>query len=252
MGLLGEARDGLKFAYAGLLVAFFVCGFSAVVSSEAAAQGAKEDRFTYFYKNPDLDGLPDTLRFFDASGWVEPNDFKSRPPVIGFLTALFERHPERVAEWISHPYSDNLKDLIDVCLRLAKERNGPSEDDHGLTSLPITVGVDLDVLWGVSFATGDSRYADKIIDFVSKSLESGKFGTEDIAFFASRDKRNTKREAERERILSRYDQKNIPDLVLNSSAVWSLGSNAVQHEFVMEAVKDRIAMAPHSDLTYLL
>lgn len=252
MGLSGKKRDGLKFACAGLLTAFFICCFSTSPISEAAAQEAKGERLTYFYKNPDLDGLPDTLRFFDASGWIEKGDFKTRPPVIGFLAALFEHYPDRVDKWIAGRYSPNIKEVIEYSLKLLGRSDKGRSDDSGLLSMRISHGADLDLLWGASFATGDKRYSEKIIDFVAQSLESGRFGAEDIAFLASRTTPRKKGDPKVVSIFNRYDEKEVPDLVLNSSAIWSLGSNAVQHDFVMAAVRERVATDPYSDLSYLL
>jgi hypothetical protein len=121
-----------------------------------------------------------------------------------------------------------------------------------LLEFPMSHVAEFDLLWGASFATGDKRYPDRIIDVVAESLASGKFQVADIDYVGNPRNLRQSDNADLERIAGRYKDDDLEELMMNGSALWSLGSNARQHPFVMETVRARIAAAPDSDLAYLL
>lgn len=229
---------------------------------------ALQDRITYFYRNPDLGSVPDILRGLDEEGLLagRGNIFF---PTGAFLAPLFERHPERIDALIAGPFSRNVQTVIGVGLALAgmtekaveyARRNGwPAEkidavkQAYGnLLEARISEGRELDMLWSASFATGDKRYPARIIDVIAENLASGKFQAQDIAYLGDPVNLRKSDNAELARIAGRYKDQDLEELMMNGSAIWSLGSNAKQHAFVMEAVQERIAAAPDSDLAYLL
>lgn len=250
----------------------FFC-FVSGVEAESQKQGLAKGYFTYFYKQPDLEGIPGFLSLIDATGPLKADD---APPIMGFLSALFERHPDRVDSWIVGTHSRQVQQMVGFSLALAGmpdktveylKKNGwaPAQIDRIfgqmflakpdlLSTSPPTSPTDLDALWGASFATGDPAYPDKIVDLVDGAVRSGKYGVDDIMYFAPPPQKlsEIKDSPVLNSILRRYQRSGLNDLILNGVAIWGLGSNAVQHEFVMELIQERIAQAPNSDLSYML
>jgi hypothetical protein len=254
---------------------FVISCFTPIQSSKAEVQGLAKGDITYFYKNPDLDGIPGFLSLIDSTGAVGPGRVDNRPSIMGFLAALFERYPERIDSWIAGRHSRHVQQVVGFSLSLAGKRdktvnylkkNGwpRSEIDRifgqmffsnpDLLTSPIIGTTDLDVLWGASFATGNRAYPKKIIDHVATVVDSGKYRVEDIMYFAPPPQNlgKVKDDPVLNSIIGRYKRKDLNDLLMNGVAVWGLGSNALQHEFVMELIQERIAEAPSSDLSYAL
>jgi len=262
-------RSGSFFAWAVAVTVLAVGALSPAWAIDPDLRAELRNRVVYFYQNPDLDGVPNTLRILEENNLLEEGAGDVHAPTIGFLAALFERHPERVDAWIAVPYSLDVQRLIGYGLVQAGmeeesavflRRNGWPDEvidiirqaPPSILGMPIEVAPQLDMVWGASFATGDRRYPEKIIDFLAETLASGKFGVEDIAYVGRPENVSGRNNPELVRILGRHGTRGAYELVLNGTALWGLGSNAKQHGFVMEAVQARIAEAPQSDLGYLL
>lgn len=267
-GMVILMRLGSRLGLACIPVLFVVSASWCALAAEGGDLDDLENRITYFYKNPDLGSVPNLLRKMDQAGLLTGR--RSQASLMaGFMVPLFESHPERIDELIAGPYSRDVERVVWLGLAFAgmnekamgyMQRNGWPQKNvdavkratGSLLEFVISDGRDLDMLWAASFASGDVRYPLKIVRFIAESLASGKFWVEDIDFVG--DHRNTMRAGgpEMERIAGRYPGEDLERLALNGSALWSLGSNAKQHEFVMETVQERIAAAPDSDLAFLL
>lgn len=249
-------------------VAIAVCvAFGATFPALAEADEEElEKRITYFYKNPDLDALPDLVSKLYGAGMMSG---KAAAPMMGFLAPLFERHPDRIDAIIGGPYPRDAQRVFAYALIFVgmnqkaaaymQEKGWPKDTVEGfagahrsLIESPIIRAAELDVLWGASFSSGDKRYPSRIIDVVAKSLASGKFDVEDMDYVGNPRNLHQSDSAELARITGRYEEEDLDELMMNGSALWSLGSNAKRHPFVMEAVQERITATPDSDLAYLL
>lgn len=253
----------------GLACAAIAACVAIGAASSALAQADEEElekRITYFYENPDLDTLPDLVSKLYGAGMMSGN---AAVPMMGFLAPLFERHPERIDAIIAGPYPRDAQRVFAYALLFAgmnqkaaaytQQKGWPkdavagfAEARRSLLESPITQTAELDVLWGASSATGDKRYAARIIDVVAESLTSGKFQVVDVDYVGNPRNLRKSESPELAQIVGRYKDDDLEELMMSGSALWSLGSNARQHPFVMEAVRERIAVAPDSDLAYLL
>lgn len=255
---------------AWLTVALLAVGVAWPASAaETDLRTELQNRVTYFYRNPEPGGVPDTLRILDENGMLAKDGADVDSPLIGFLAALFERYPEHVERWTAVDYSRDVQRLIGYGLVQAGmaersaaflRRNGwPAEvidmigsAPDSILSMPIVTAAQLDMLWGASFATGDRRYPERLLDYVAETLALERYGVEDIADVGRPENLRGHRNPQLEKMFGRYEREDAMRLVVVASAVWALGSNAKQHVFVMEAVQDRIAAGPDSDLGYLL
>jgi len=231
----------------------------------ADAAGNAKDPFTYFYRSPDLSIIPDMVRKFEADGSFSKN--KVRPPIIGFMAALFSRHPDQVNHWLSTPTTSHALTALatSLCLAGKKEqalqvakRRGLSEEFQtylttlptSLLQLPVNTASVLDMLWGASFATGDRKYPDRIVETLGQFIESGRYDVDDIVTIS-----NIKKDRSRsgnKKLGEKYGKEKFLELALAGVAAWALGSNAKQHAFVRQTVEARYASAAKSDFGYVL
>jgi hypothetical protein len=221
------------------------------------------DRFTYFYKNPDIDGIPGLLR--DLGNSEVRKGRSVWPPSIGFFAALFERNPEQVDAWVAGEFPFQLQWVIGSGLSLAgmrgkalefaKRHDWPKQQmdllrrqPTSLMTMPVASASDLDILWGASFVTGEAKFPGRMIDMVASALGEKGISVAHLLRIA-RGPGNPPKNPE---WLEKYSRKQAIVLLVSGAALWALGSNAKQHEFVAEAVRGRISTEPDSDLSYAL
>ena len=215
------------------------CGQSEQVSTpseepESTSSSAETKRnpsdidtwIAHYYLDPDPDRVGWFLQELEAQGFLRHEN--AAGPMIGFLSQVFVRNPERLSEWF--PPDDRIfpdgraifyRALWQTDLAEAKailddvQERGPHELAQQLIEMrqtaplaisewPVRSPGDLDVLWGAFFATGDARYIEAIISKVQRNA-------------------------------SGYEE-----TLIQRAAVWSLGSNAQQHELVYRTCKEHV------------
>lgn len=239
-----------------IAAAAFMVSFGAAVSPVRAEQAApvSEADITNFYQNPSPARLAQLMAYFNtlaASG----KPF-SQPPVIGFLAAAFHKYPADFDALIPADLSLPMLEIVGYSLRLAgqdakarliaerlKARGAAAPD---FTQVPASLDAvaadgpgEFDMLWGASFATGDPRYCSKILArFAAVANVDG--NADDILAIAKAVGTN----ADLHWLADKRGADKARELSVMSSALWSLNSNAQQHEFVRQAVSDYIRAHP--------
>jgi hypothetical protein len=225
----------------------------------------QDDIILFFYKDP----RPERLIGFLASLQKSGLPWSSYPPIVGLFSAVFRKHPEWV-EKLTPPDPDaKTASTLIAALRLSgnlqkaatlQTRFGAQGVDPQLTQqfadiptideLRIATPTHLDVLWGVSFATGDRRYPKKVIAFFADIANQSDAIAIDIA------KVTASMAGGSGNILptlkGKYGETVARQIIYGGVALWAVRANAVQHVFVRSAVDDQIEANPGMPATKVL
>ena len=188
-------------------------------SQPVAPKNFAGDWTTYFYINQPIADIPQYIQWMDDEKMLVeyPSAFS---PICGFLGQVFSDNPGDVTHWVKNAnVSKEMGELLQCALWFSGdteliqslpgdlallENNAPD-----LVDIDISSPSDLDVLWGAFMASGDPKYPDRLIDF-SVSDQQANF-EDDVTYFLTQ-----------------------------SSAEWSIASNALQHEIVRRSVENKI------------
>ncbi len=157
----------------------------ALVSSALAGSAVSAPAWLEsYYLNPDPASVSADVRRLSESGFLDRSE--NSAVAIGFLAAIFSRHPDRVEGWVS-----GLGDLPErhrrllaaavwqsghaeggAVLRAMAARSPVREEIERLASLPPPVIAETSVVsvssmrlhWGAFLATGDERHIVSILD----------------------------------------------------------------------------------------
>jgi hypothetical protein len=250
--------------------AFFRPLFLLFVFLLICPQGAKskntinQDSISFFYKVPDLKKIPEIIKYLETRGAMKNED--ARLNIMGFLAGLFIKHPDQVETFIEGQHSKGTQYVIAASLafsgmnsraiEFAKRYGWPKPfqstlgELRNLELMEVTQASTQDLMWGASFATGSKKYPNKVINALANGIKTGSFELRDIlrsSVFSKLEKKNG-----RKALLKKYGERKFIELTLMGAALWSVASNAGQHEFVFQTVTERINQDPESDLAYLL
>jgi tetratricopeptide (TPR) repeat protein len=221
--------------------------------SEEPASVSEAD-LTYFYKAPNPARVARLITHFDALRDAEK--VSVRPPLMGFLAAAFQRYPADIDKMIPESVSPQMLGLIAVSLRLAgqqeraeslveklKSWNAVTPD---LANIPTSLGAvepvgpkEFDLLWGASFATGDPRYCSKILTRFAATANAGD-NADDLVHLV----RNFESGSDQHWIVEKRGNDRARELMVVSTALWALHSNAQQHLFVQAMVNEYVTAYP--------
>lgn len=169
-----------------------------------------DEMMTYYYKNKDINKALNIIQQLSDSKILEQAKH-SFTPVAGFIIGIIGEN-ENIEERIHQlPISPKMQECVSVAEKLLKQYSfeviltdpDKIQDERGL-----------DLLWGVFFATGNPKVPETIRAFVEKNKISK----------------------------APVGQKTRQNLVV-MSAIWSLESNAKQHDIVAPFAK----FPPQSD-----
>ena len=247
-------KRGTKVAVAtvlGVILGFVpprICIIGVAHGQEATQ--ATEDDMVFFYRNPSADRFAQLLVFFDQL--ARDGKGNAEPPMIGFMAAAFEWHPDYMGCITSVNLSPRMRGVVAIALRLAgqdakaraltEELQTSGNPVPNLAQFPSTLEAveplgpsEFDLLWGASSATADPRYCSKILwHFVEFSNRGD--NAPDMVAIAS--KYGTT--ADMHWVVAKRGAGKARELLTESSALWALDSNARQHEFVRKVVQDYI------------
>jgi hypothetical protein len=227
---------------------------SVLAASIDEAPPASDADMTYFYKNPSPERVAKIVVYFNTLN--QPDKPGVQPPMIGFLAAAFQRYPTDIDKMIPEGLSATMQGTVATSLRLAgHDAKAQSLADHlratgapapDLRYVPESLDAvvaagpsEFDVLWGASFASGDPRYCLKILDhFATVANVDG--NAEDMVNVA----RNYGTSADMHWIVQKRGADKARELIVQSSALWALYSNSLQHEFIRNAVNKYIVAHP--------
>jgi hypothetical protein len=254
MALAKAIRLGLSLMVSLLTIYLYP---NSPAAAEEQSKPAFEIAVTYFYKNPKPELVATILSGFNASPLsTKPN---AQPSMIGFLAGSFQRFPEDIDKMIPSGLSPAATWVTAVALHLAGKdstakplfdrlvANGARLPNLGLfpTNLDAVVAsgaADFDLLWGASFATGDPRYCSKILTrFAAVADVEG--NAEDMVAIVKATNRGLHKD-DLKWVVDKHGTEKARELIIVSSALWSLHSNAQQHDFVRAAVENYIRAHP--------
>ena len=215
-----------------LLSIVLLASLVASANAEFKSQEELGNWFTYYYKEPDPSKIPDAIEYMSQSGWLDNK--KSLSPIFGFLAGGFKNNPEQVPGWVSRLTSLNKShfgvvvlglwyaDLPDSQKRVYAilEKHPKLKEEFSFlskgTSMPIEkIPLEqgpwvLDALWGNFMATGDKTPVIRIMSTLPWIDVKG----------------------------------DMSRLLVGGAARWSLTSNAVQHNRIMEFCEEEVKTQP--------
>jgi tetratricopeptide (TPR) repeat protein len=218
------------------------------------ANATSEADITYFYRNPSVERVARIVSYLNTSALLDKPS--AEPATIGFLAAAFDRYPKNIDAMIPQGLSARTQGVIALSLRLAGQETrakavaerlrasgaavpDPARVPASFDSLTATGPNEFDMLWGASFATGDPRYASRILArFAAIANVDG--NAEDMLTIA----RSFGAGADLHWVTDKHGADQARELIIGSSALWALQSNAEQHDFVRALVNDYIRAHP--------
>ena len=232
----------------GAVGAVAVANHGAVIPAASAEETTtvSEADMTFFYKNPSPERVARLIVYFNTL--IQPDKPSTEPPAIGFLAAAFQRYPSDIDKMIPERLSATMQQVVVTSLRLAgQDTKARSVADRlrasgsavpDLARMPSSLDAieaigpsEFDLLWGASFASGDPRYCLKILDrFAAVANVDG--NADDMVTIA----RTYGTEADRHWVVEKRGPDKARELIIQSSSLWALDSNARQHEFVRVAL----------------
>jgi hypothetical protein len=220
---------------------------------QAAGLQAASERIAYFYQNPSPTKVAEVLTDLST---LPTDNAAIDPPTVGFLAGAFQKFPNDIDKMISAGLSPHVMGLVAISLKLAGQEtraqsvagqlkaSGAAAPDLSRipTSLDLVVATgpsEFDLLWGASFATGDPRYCQKILERFAAVADLDDNAPDILAIARAHGTH-----ADNHWIVEKRGVEKARELILVSIALWSLDSNARQHAFVRHAVDNYIATHP--------
>lgn len=123
---------------------------------------------------------------------------KNQWSMVGFFAALFKKHPDRIEDRVKIPRSTNIKRVTTLALVVAGYRDRANQFfesvdvagkdwgyfdrvPSGIMERGIALESNLFLHWGASYATGDPKYARKILHKLAVYLNRSRIITEDVS-----------------------------------------------------------------------
>jgi tetratricopeptide (TPR) repeat protein len=246
---------------AGMVIPGRVSWIVSPVRAAEAVQTASvsEADLTYFYKAPSPGRAARLVTYFDSLRSAEKEG--ARPPLMGFFAAVFQHYPADIDKIIPESISPQMSGLLAVSLRLAGQQakaqsrvatlKSKNDEAPDLASIPSSLDAvqavgpsEFDLLWGASFASGDPRYCSKILARFVDTANAGD-NADDLVRLA----RNRESGSDQQWIVEKRGRDNARELIIVSTALWALRSNAQQHAFVRQVLQQYVAVHPSEPAT---
>ena len=226
------------------------CFVAALFVMAPPSQARAPDFITYYYRDKQLEKVPVILAEIDGGKlFSRPS---ARGSLTGFLVGLFSENPDKIELWVSKPFNAKTEVFLafamamsnqkDRAIRFAQERGLPREIEKSLRSMPdsleqisINSPTDLDTLWGASLATGNKTYPSKILHWLNQTIQSKGQNLDELEQLLNAYGGPSFGD-QAKALSSKYPKKEFIDLIVSTSALWSMKSNAKQHAFVKDVV----------------
>jgi hypothetical protein len=228
--------------FKGLIAAVLTAGLVTTAHAEAQDFGA---HLTHFYKQPSAAKAAAFLAGFNRSDNIGKANAHSS--VIGFLAVVFRAYPNDIDAIMPGDPAPRLLATAAIALKLAGQDDraramAERASDAGLNvhldnvparldALQVRGPLEFDVLWGATFATGDFRYGQKILARYAEVANVDGNADDMLAIVKARIDNTDLRP-----LAATRGEDKMRELVIAASALWSLASNAEQHDFVRAAV----------------
>jgi hypothetical protein len=217
-----------------------------------------KNSIAFFYRDARLENLTTVFAKLQSEG----RDWTAYPPFTGLLARSFALHPEWIDRLMPPTGDGKAASAFLAALRLsghaaeaAKYRgrfgsdglDSKLEDQFGraparLEDINVRTPTDLDLLWGASFVEGDGRYVRMILDFFASITNQSELIALDTARLTvamvggPKDIYDT--------LEQRYDAAQRGRMVVAAAALWAIGSNVRQHDYVRQATAAYIQEHP--------
>jgi len=230
-------RNAMACAVCALALASNCIGQSnpAVIASAASVTTDEQlhEWLTYYYLHPRPDLTISAIHLMSGKGWLSKANPQS--PLAAFLAQVFASNSDKTKAWLTELQASTEDQRIMAALALWMAHNRGSEDtlkseatkgspsyqdyvrgllgdDRPPDFLKDTISSAgfLDALWGSFLATGDERYAQRVISALPMLDTKG----------------------------------DVTKMLIGGAARWSLTSNAVQHPKVMEICEAELKRLP--------
>ena len=230
--------------------AIFLVVLTAALASAEQPSAPSADNYFYFYRDPRAERLIDVFAHAQSTA----TSWDAFPPLVGLLAAVFKLHPELIDRLA--PIVKDVK--ASYTLIAASRLSGQPAKAEALRAKFANLGLDerlnselaglpirfedlkitrpthLDILWGASFAGGDGRYVIPIIDYVADTANSSELVAIDIAKIAVEMSGGPKGAIEG--LKGKYGDARAMQLIYAATALWAIGSNSRQHDYVKRTV----------------
>ncbi len=206
----------------------------------------------FFYRNPRTEILIGVLDRYQ--GVPSRADWRAYPAFAGFLAILFRTRADEIEDWLPDRLTAKSATALTAALvlsgnpsalaRLKSRLDSAGEDEKlraefaGLPSrledLRIRTTTHLDILWGASFASGDARFPRMILEFFARTANR----SEQIALDVTKTTIALMGGSSEiyGQLKPRYGDALAFEIIIAATALWSLQSNAREHEFVDKVI----------------
>jgi hypothetical protein len=244
-----------------------LCGIFLAVACASAQQNPPPSEadtvIAFFYKDPKPERLYRVIEQLENQ--PAGGKWETYPPVAGLLTVIFQSHPDQIEKLLSAAPGAKTAETVAAALQLSGNaalipqllpqlQNAGrdsrlveefSELPSRLEDLQIRSPTHLDILWGASFASGDPKFVQMIIDFYARTANRSEGAAIDIVKTAI----SIAGGPEGPKLGPKYGDDVGRQIVYAAIALWALGSNSQQHEFVNGAVGQYIDGHPGTPAT---
>lgn len=259
---LALGGDGM---FKNVILAVFVL-IGCVGSAQDGHGAERASSMMNYHESPDLSVVFDLVRDAERKRVLEADS--SRSSYVGFLAGIFIENPGHVEQFLSAFQKRDTQYVLAEALTYAGNRKRAIQyiKDNGwglvpvrnleqmptsLMELKLLHPSNLDIIWGASFATGNTDYPTLIVDLVAWAIESDTYDVDDLLQMSAGIVRRNER-PDLDALLKKYGFEKFYQMGAVSSAIWSLGSNASRFPFVMEAVTRKIEQKPNSKVSHIL
>jgi len=264
-GMRAAVHKALALALA-LALGLILLALGPAAAQPSPALKDLSDRMTTFYKDPRPERLVGFLEAYETSH----GHWNAYPPVAGFLAVVFQKHPDWIERLAPARFGPKTATALVAALRLsgqgAKAQTlRPRLAEAGLDpklqaefaglparldDLQVATPTHMDMLWGASFASGDGRYARKLMDFFAKTANRSEAVAQDVARTVLAMTKGPKEVLMELR--GKYGDAGFIEIVHAATALWAVASNARQHPFVDRAVAAYMRENPGTPATKAL
>lgn len=215
-----------------ILTLILLASFTVPVHAAFKSQEELTTWFTYYYQKPEPAKIPDAIVYMSEAGWFEKKNTIS--PIFGFLSGGFRDNPKQISEWVEKLGSLKEKHLGVVILGLwyanlpaaqklvyeILEKHPTLKQEYSylykgtpmsIVQIPLEQGPwVLDALWGNFMATGSKEPVKRIMSTLPWVDVKG----------------------------------DINRMLVGGTARWSLTSNAVQHQRILDFCEIEVSTQP--------
>lgn len=212
------------------------------------------DFITYYYLEKNTGDVPAILAKIDSEKMLSKPS--ARGSITGFLSGLFMENPDKIEGWVNRPFSlDTDVALIfatafsghkDLAISIARQKGFESRIEQDILAAPsdlaklkITSPTDFDTLWGASLATGDGIYPRRILEWLDGNVQSKGLNLNELEQLTSAYGGPEFGQVAKQ-LSSKHPKEVFIDTIISTTALWSLASNARNHTFVADMIRQWI------------